>query len=278
MVDNGSTDNSVQVAESLADKVLPIHTGSISHLRNTGAEALGDVDVIAFIDADVELAPDWLQQGLRELATASLVGSRNGATPGGAWVATRWAAIEAATVHSDSRIWSQSLLITRELFEQLRGFDEDLPTGEDSDLSARAAALGSGVRTSPAMSAIHHGFPTTVSGFVRRERWHTRHPGWFSRMSRKSQSLVLVGAAWSALGVLAVTGAARGNPRPALAWTAASLAGVPALGRVAGAGDSVPDGFLMALWAGVRVSRLPREAWYALSHSAGGHRRSEHDG
>lgn len=262
VVDNGSTDNSLAVAEELADEVLPIHTGSISYLRNSGAAALGDVDVIAFVDADVELGPDWLSRGLLELETAQLVGSRNDATPGGPWVASRWAAIEAATVHADSRIWSQSLLITRDLFERLNGFDEDLPTGEDSDLSARAAELGSVVRASSSMRAIHHGFPGTVRTFLKRERWHTRHPGWFPRMSRKSQTLVVCGAVWAGLGAVALTAAARGNARPGLAWTLASLAGVPALGRVAGAGRSIPDGVLMALWAGVRVSRLPREVFH----------------
>lgn len=260
VVDNGSTDDSIVIAEELADEVLPIHQGSISHLRNTGAAALGEVDVIAFIDADVELSDDWLAQGLAELRTADLVGSRNGATPGGPWIATRWAAIEANTAHPQSHVWSQSLLLTADLFRRLGGFDEDLPTGEDSDLSARTVGAGRVVRASPAMHAIHHGFPTTIRAFLRRERWHTRNPGWFGLMSNKSRLLVLTGVTWAGVGAVSAVAAVAGRPRALFGWSALTAAAVPALGKVVGPGDDpFRDGVLLGIWTGVRVARFPNE-------------------
>lgn len=262
VVDNGSTDGSDVIAEELADEVLRLPGVSISELRNRGAAAVEDADVLAFVDADTEVHPGWLQAGLDALATgADLVGSRSLPTEGGSWVAGRWAAIEAARAHGDSKVWSQHLLIRTACFQQLGGF-ADIPTGEDADLSIRLEDLGGTVALVPGMVATHHGFPTTVRAFLRRERWHTRAAGWFPRMSRSSRALVCAGAGWAALGAGALVGAGLTRaPRPAAVWTAGSLLALPLLGAMTSRRPStvVRDGALLGIWTAVRVVRLPRE-------------------
>ncbi len=262
VVDNGSTDGSVQVAQRLADEVLHLPSGRIAHLRNQGALAVGDVDALAFVDADCEVAPDWLVQASAALEHAEVVGSRTRAPDEATWVSRRWAAVEAATTHDQSRVWSQAMVVDRSMFERLGGFDQRLTTNEDSDLSARAVAAGGRVRLVPAMVATHHGFAPTLRRFVRRERWHSSQAGWYGRMSRQSQVLVVFVAAWTVLGAVLATGAAaRSRPGALAVWTGASVAAVPALGTVVHAAERSRwrDGFLVALWALVRASRLPRE-------------------
>jgi GT2 family glycosyltransferase len=262
VVDNGSTDGSLEVARRLADEVLLVPGITISAMRNLGARALGPVDVVAFVDADCEVAPGWVAAALGALEHSDLAGWRSDAAPDAIWVAGRWAAVEARQRHGESYIWSQHLAIRAPLFDKLGGFDETLPTGEDVDLSRRVVESGGRIAFEPGMAAVHHGFPGTVRGFLRRERWHTRAPGWFARMSGKSRGLVVLGAAWAAVGAVAgARTAATGDAAPVAAWLLGTAAGVPALGIAGGRSPrtAFQDGVLLGLWTGIRVARLPRE-------------------
>ncbi|WP_158548565.1 glycosyltransferase family 2 protein [Blastococcus sp. TF02A-26] len=262
VVDNGSTDGSVELAKQFADTVLEVPDGSISGLRNRGAAELAGVDVIAFVDADTEVGSNWLQAGLEALGTgADLVGSRTRAGDDARWVARRWAAIEAARTHSRSRVWSQHMLVRASRFHSVGGF-ADIPTGEDADLSIRIAEAGGPVTLVPGMQAIHHGFPATLRTFLRRERWHTRAPGWFPRMARGSQILVAAGAVWSGAGaILAVDALVRRRTGRLRLWAATSAIAVPALGTTTSRRPAavLQDGLLLSIWTAIRVARLPAE-------------------
>lgn len=262
VMDNGSTDGSRDIALSLADRVIDLPGAAISTLRNAGAAALRNVDVIGFVDADCELDHGWLGAGLRGLQKADLVGSRSLAPPDGTWVAARWAEIERRRAHAKSLLWSQHLLITRATFEQLGGFDETMPTGEDSDLSSRVRANGGRLAMVDDMIAIHHGFPATLRRFIRREVWHTSTPGWYGRMAPKSKTLVLLAAGWMAAGVAAA--AASGAQRqagPVLGWATVGCTALSALGCTIGsARHSVQDGTLLGIWSLIRAGRLWHEA------------------
>ena len=261
VIDNGSTDGSRELAESLADQVVDLPGVAISTLRNTGAALLGDVDVIGFVDADCEVAPGWLAAGLRGLDDVDMVGSRTLAEVDAPWVAARWAAIEKERAHDESFLWSQHLLVRRASFEQLKGFDEAMPTGEDADLSARLRQAGGSISLRDDMVVRHHGFPKTLPRFVRRERWHTSTPGWFGRMAPKSRALVVLATAWVGVGFVAAGVAVAGSSRPLLGWGVASALALPALGMTAGSSlrHSVQDGVLMGIWSLVRASRLGHE-------------------
>ena len=271
VVDNGSTDGSLQVAARLADAVVEIAGGSISTLRNQGAAALGRVDVLAFVDADTEVHPGWLAAGLDALNSgADLVGSRTRASGDARWVARRWAAVEAARAHGGSRVWSQHMLIRADRFAALGGFAA-LPTGEDADLSIRTETAGGVVGLVPGMVATHHGFPETYRAFLRRERWHTRAPGWLPRMSTGSRFLVYAGAAWTAVGAVVLGDAMlRRRPKPLRLWAGASTVTVPLLGSATSRNPvtTVQDGVLVTTWAAVRIARLPRE-FLRLRHDRG---------
>jgi hypothetical protein len=159
-------------------------------------------------------------------------------------------------------VWSQHLAIRADIFHKLRGFDETLSTAEDADLSRRLVATGGRIKFVPRMGAVHHGFPATLRGFVRRERWHTRALGWYPRMSAKSRAIVLAASAWTFLGIVAAgrTVSTR-RARPLAAWGIGTAAAVPGLGVVGGrsARTCVQDGVLLGIWVWIRVARLPRE-------------------
>src|SRR5215475_6414448 len=63
VVDNGSTDDSAAVAVRLGARVLHVEGGRVAELRNYGAQhARGNV--LAFVDADNEIAGGWLYAAL----------------------------------------------------------------------------------------------------------------------------------------------------------------------------------------------------------------------
>lgn len=267
VVDNGSTDGSLAVAHRCADAVLEVPDARIGGLRNRGARLLGaDVDVLAFVDADCEVDDGWLRAGLDALESCELVGSRTLPSPDARWVARRWAVLEASQAHGASKVWTQHLLVRRSTFEAVGGFDETLTTAEDIMLSVQVTASGGRTRLDPAMVAVHHGFPADLPSFLRRETWHTRSPGWYSRMSPKSQVLVLATAAWSVVGGAAAGGAVLGRRTPLLGWGLGTVAAVPVLGWVGGRSVrcASQDGVLLGLWAAVRVTRLGREVAHHL--------------
>lgn len=264
VVDNGSTDGSLAIASELADVVVPVPEGRLGRLRNLGTQALADVDVVAFVDADIELSPGWIASALRELATADVVGNRSVAPAESGWISRRLAAIEVNTVHDGSNLWTQAMAVRRRTFDAVGGFDESLLTGEDTDLSTRIRSAGGQVRFVPDMVAVHHGYPSTLSGFLRRERWHTTSdPEWFGRMSRRSRALVIGAGVWVLVGGAAAgVAAARGKGAPLATWTAVSLGCVPALGLLGGRDPRhcAEDGVLLTVWALNRAARLGVQA------------------
>jgi glycosyltransferase involved in cell wall biosynthesis len=258
VVDDGSSDSSREIARQVADLVVERHGLTVAATRNAGVAAAGGHDVVAFIDADCEAAPGWIAAGLGGLEDADLVGARVHAPPDATWVARRWSAIELRMGRPGAPLWSANLLVRRAAFSAVGGFAEQLATGEDVDLCRRMQETGYRVAPVPAMRVVHHGFPSTLAGFVRRERWHASTAGWWWALSHRSKLLVAVAAMWGLAGIgSGVRSAARRSAAPVRRWGLLSGAGVVGAGAVSGARrHAVSDGILLATWALVRVSRL----------------------
>lgn len=61
VVNDGSTDDTVAVAESLGVRVLTKRNGGLASARNAGARAVAS-DLVVFLDADDELHPTYLER------------------------------------------------------------------------------------------------------------------------------------------------------------------------------------------------------------------------
>ena len=137
VVDNGSTDATVAIAERGADLVL--HGGpERSAQRNLGARAY-PAHVLGFIDADMVLAPTVVAEAvaaIRDGAGSVIVPERT--VGSGFWVEVR--AFERSFYDGSDAI-EAARFFAWDVFDEAGGFDEQLTGAEDWDLSESARQL-----------------------------------------------------------------------------------------------------------------------------------------
>lgn len=212
VVDNGSTDATGEEARRAGARVLMSSARTIGAARNAGVEnATGEI--LIFLDADCTLTKEW-----HERIDAILPRVRGGAfVCAGAQVFPprsprhvlweHWF-LPFASQPDASHIGSAHFICRRDDFLTVGGFDESLATGEDYDLCARFKRKGGVLLNDPALRVEHHGFPTTLSAFLRRERWHGRGDAGSLRSVVQSRvavaSLVFVGALVTSVTTLAL--------------------------------------------------------------------------
>lgn len=170
VVDNGSTDETAQLAMQTGVQVLTLNRSSVSHARNVGAKS-DDSKLIAFIDADVVVTERWgeaVNHLLNSMGTSPiLTGSQYVVRDDAGWIEKYWF----KNLH-DKHLNGGNILVSRSAFERINGFDEGLKTGEDYDFCLRAQSNAVEYGVNPNFEAIHLGYPRTLGHFIRREIWH----------------------------------------------------------------------------------------------------------
>lgn len=149
VVDNGSTDGTVEVARRGADVVL-FAGPERSAQRNLGARSC-PAEVVGFIDADMILAPTVVEEAVGAIgkgAGSVIVPERT--VGSGFWVAVR--AFERSFYVGSDAI-EAARFFAWEVFDRAGGFDEQLTGPEDRDLSESARGLAPVART---RSVIDH--------------------------------------------------------------------------------------------------------------------------
>ncbi|TKB07422.1 glycosyltransferase family 2 protein [Desulforhopalus sp. IMCC35007] len=174
VVDNGSDDRTVSLAESNGAQVVRIPQVTIAALRNHGAR-FAQGRVLVFIDADCTVAEDWLEQASRylERKDIALFGSPPGIPENSTWVQRTWFLVRGkrdADVRYVTWLESMNMFIPHHLFLKVGGFNEDLITCEDVDISYRLFEHGK-IISDINIKAVHHGEARTLKEFFKKERW-----------------------------------------------------------------------------------------------------------
>lgn len=179
VVDNYSTDRTVEIANKYRVEAVQSPKSTIARTRNVGARDANE-EVVAFLDADCVPATRWLRHGVRYFATEDVVAV--GCYP--AVIAEEsntlqktWSEMHRRAgvgVKDASWLPSANLLVRREAFHRMTGFNEALTTCEDVDLSYRLAKVGR-VIWDPDVLVYHLREPATLKDLFRKEVWHARN-------------------------------------------------------------------------------------------------------
>jgi glycosyltransferase involved in cell wall biosynthesis len=182
VVDDGSTDDTVAIAERAGARVLRQDAEGPAQARNRGAAATS-APLLAFTDADCYPAEHWLEAGVRALARADLVqGAVRPERPPGPFDRTLW-------VERRSGLWeSANVLVRRELFDALGGFEEWIvPSigkafGEDMWLGWRAFRQGAALAFASDALVEHAVFDRGPLGYAEERRRLRYFPAATQRM------------------------------------------------------------------------------------------------
>lgn len=175
VVDNDSTDKTVEVAIGLGANVVSAKGGTIGGVRNIGvSHSCGDL--IIFLDADVSLTARWFgafEKVVELLSVDPMVvtGSHCNAPTPGNWIERYWfnnLTHEVRVTH----LGTGHMIVTRELFDIVNGFDEVLETGEDYSFCAQVRNVGGKIINNPELYVIHRDYPKNIWAFIKREAWH----------------------------------------------------------------------------------------------------------
>lgn len=175
VVDNGSTDGTLEFLESQGIRLLNCPGLTVGSLRNRGVEISTGI-YIAFADSDHEVRPDWLEKGSQVLDSDPDIvacGAHYLPPANGTWVQKSWAIHRLRNTDSEEVEWlaSGNLFVRRDKFLEIEGFNESLIAAEDVDLCHRLRGKVGKVFHDPGIASIHHGEASTVKHFIRKEWW-----------------------------------------------------------------------------------------------------------
>ena len=175
VVDGGSTDKTVSIAESFDVQVLQNPKRHAAAARNIGIQAAKG-EIIAFTDADCIPAADWVEQIERAFLDSQLegLGGKVTAAPPENDVEAFWSklALEIIMSFGDEGYTVQAQTLndafitanaaySADLLHRIGGFDEWFANNaEDVDLAWRALRTGAVLRYVPAVCVLAHGVTT----------------------------------------------------------------------------------------------------------------------
>ena len=256
IVDAGSADATVSVARELGfDHVLELPGSTIPEARNAAA-ALTDSPWIGYIDADCRVTSGWITAAVKALEVDDYIVAGwptiGPETP--TWVQRAWQAhwdskldglvvddegfVDSVEMHR--LVTTRNLVCSRAAFDRLGGFDERLPTGEDSEFAFRASVGDMALIGVPAMRVEHLGEPADLPEFYQQQLWHANSDAYGPRGAddggvrngRNAELFTYGFLSSAALGLAgAAVGASRRSPITAVASAlpAAVVSGLPAL-------------------------------------------------
>lgn len=175
-VDNGSTDNSLQIAKRYADQALLLADANVGAVRNFGVKhAKGEV--LVFLDSDCLVPSDWLHQGVDLLFAEErhVYGGNLNLREEPYWVERFWLLENNNDKVSQHNLLGSCIFIQKQAFLDAEGFDESVTSGEDSALSNTLVRLGYTVIIDRRLGVVHLGNPTTLVGFIKRQIWHSEN-------------------------------------------------------------------------------------------------------
>lgn len=196
VVDNNSTDQTLNIVKKFSRiRVISCPSGPVGRVRNDGTKC-AEGSILAFIDADCIAPPDWLKNINLTVKDGIVVG-------GGAKLPSppndleKFWLLEGPDGHSlPKELIGASIAITKRDFENARGFNELLPSGEDSEFSLRIKRNNNTVKITRDFSVIHLGNAKSTNDFIKRQMWHGENYS-YSFLSRIKEPIFILTILWT---------------------------------------------------------------------------------
>jgi lipopolysaccharide/colanic/teichoic acid biosynthesis glycosyltransferase/GT2 family glycosyltransferase len=176
IVDDGSIDDTAEIAEQLAVKVLRQTNAGPSAARNAGAR-LARGTLLVFTDADCIPSPTWLGNLTQPFRNPEVVGVKGVYRTNQTALVARFVQLEYEYKYARMRnqatidfIDTYSAAYRKEVFIQNGGFDESfrVPSVEDQEFSFRLARKGYHMVFEPS-AAVFHYHDHTLSEYLHRK-------------------------------------------------------------------------------------------------------------
>lgn len=190
IIDNGSDDDSVEIAEEMGVSCSVMKGVSISHMRNAGA-AKASGEVLGFVDSDCLVSRDWAKRAIEFISEeVGIVGGYYGLGDSPGWIEKTWHGLKKDITGDVSFVSAGNMVIKAKLFKQIGGFDEIVETGEDWDFCQRVIGAGYRVVNQPSLHVKHLGNYKSLIGIIKKERWYGR--GMFSVLKGRMATKPLI--------------------------------------------------------------------------------------
>lgn len=175
VVDDGSSDNTAELAEAGGARVVRKQRGRPAAARNAGIAAASG-DIVCFTDADCEPADNWLHElALPCLRDSDIAGGKGTYATRQREIAARFVQLEYEDKYDllDKQetidfIDTYSAVYRRDVLLANDGFDEQFPYLEDQELSFRLAARGYKMVFLPT-AVVHHLHSDSLSAYIRKK-------------------------------------------------------------------------------------------------------------
>ena len=173
VVDNGSTDKTVQIAKEYGARIFSAPGKTVAALRNVGArDAKGGY--VAYVDADCVIDRHWLENALKHFPDEKVaaVGSPTDIVTDSTWVQKYWHLVRSKKNQVAFVKWlpTENLIVRRPALESVGGFNEALTTCEDVDFCYRLSRKYM-IVSDGSVRSVHLGEARTLGEFYKKERW-----------------------------------------------------------------------------------------------------------
>jgi len=174
VVDNGSTDNSLEVVKKFDVTIINDPSSKVGGVRNTGTE-IAKGEIYAFLDSDCLVGDQWLSAAVKTFKDSN-VGAVGGSLllrENPSWVEKAWAINNVAKEGKTSSLMGGSFILKADLFNRVGKFDKLINAGEDTKLSNRITQKGKQLLFVRECAVVHLGYPSNIYGFCKRQYWHS---------------------------------------------------------------------------------------------------------
>jgi glycosyltransferase involved in cell wall biosynthesis len=177
LIDNGSTDGTYEYLVCNYGQcavIFQIKHVTISALRNHGA-SVARGEYLSFIDSDCVVPRDYFRRAVSVFASIETDASGNyyDIPERSGWVQDTWFNLNRRTTNRYvPYLFAGNFIVKKHVFDQVGGFDENLVTGEDTELGIRMTNAGYRIYATPEISALHLGIQRNLAEFFRKTTWH----------------------------------------------------------------------------------------------------------